>query len=42
MLNVIHDYLLLGAEPSGDPSTWPLALAVILMAVMLLQRQSDD
>lgn len=42
MLNLLNDYLKLGVESAGDQSTWPLAVATLLVAAMILKRQSRD
>jgi hypothetical protein len=43
MLELINDYLRLGLDANNDASSvWPLALAAVLMAAMILDRQSRD
>ena len=43
MLDLINDYLKLGIDTAGDTSSvWPLTLATVLMAAMILNRQSKD
>jgi hypothetical protein len=43
MLDLINDYLQLGIEPTGDTSSvWPLTVATVLVAAMILKRQSRD
>lgn len=43
MLDLINNYLRLGLEANNEASSiWSLAVAVILMATMMLDRQSKD
>jgi hypothetical protein len=42
MLDMLNDYLQIGAQASADPSGWPLMVATALIAVTILRRQSDD
>lgn len=43
MLDLINDYLQLGIETHGDASSvWPLTVATVLVAAMILKRQSRD
>jgi hypothetical protein len=42
MLNLLNDYLRIGAESTGDQTAWPLVMATVLVAAMILKRQSKD
>ena len=43
MLDIINDYLHLGVETGADTSSvWPLTVATVLVAAMILKRQSRD
>lgn len=43
MLDLINDYLRLGLDANSDVSSvWPLAVATMLMAAKILNRQSRD
>jgi hypothetical protein len=42
MLSLLNDYLKIGADSSGDQSGWSLAVATVLVAAMILKRQSRD
>lgn len=42
MLSLLNDYLKFGAESGGDESAWPLAVATVLVAVLILRRVSRD
>ena len=43
MLDLINDYLHIGVETANDSaSVWPLAIATVLVAAMILKRQSRD
>jgi hypothetical protein len=41
MLNLINEYLMLGADTSQSASPWLLALATTWAAAQLLRRQSN-
>lgn len=45
MLELINDYLKLGVDVNMNndaSSVWPLAVATVLMAALILNRQSRD
>ncbi|MES2089806.1 MAG: hypothetical protein V4532_07500 [Pseudomonadota bacterium] len=42
MLKLINDYLQLGVPSSDDGMLWPLAIATVLAATMILNRQPRD
>ncbi|RTL30340.1 MAG: hypothetical protein EKK47_10465 [Burkholderiales bacterium] len=43
MLDLINDYLLLGVKSTADSqSVWTLTVATVLVAAMILSRQSRD
>jgi len=42
MLNMLNDYLKIGANTPGDESGWALAMATVLVAALILKRQSRD
>jgi hypothetical protein len=42
MLLLLNDYLKIGAESSGGESGWTLAVATVLVAALILKRQSKD
>ena len=43
MLDLLQNYLQIGIPAGAEPSSsWPLAIAAALIAVAILQRQSDE
>ena len=42
MFNQFNEYLQFGVDTGGDPSSWPFAIAALLMVLLIMQRQSDD
>jgi len=42
MLDLINDYLLIGVASPASESVWPLAVATVLVAAVILKRQSRD
>jgi hypothetical protein len=43
MLNLLNDYLQIGVDaPAPDAAGWPLTMAAVLVAALILKRQSND